>query len=243
MDLSIIIPCYNEEKRLLITFTKIYNFLVNKGRKTEIIFINDGSRDKTQIIIENICRKLEKDNLIEAKIVSQKINRGKGYAVKIGIAKAVGKHILICDADLSTPITELEKLLPYSEEYHLVIGSRKQKGSEIKKYQPVVRVLLGKSYSLVSKYLLRVNINDFTCGFKLIKRASAKEIAAKMTIDRWAYDSEILKIAEIHKMPIKEVGVVWWDDRGTKVRILPDILRSSTDLFKIIINSVFGKYN
>lgn len=243
MELSIIIPCYNEEKRITRTSQKIFDYLFAKKMKTEIIFVDDGSIDKTHVVLEGICKKLDGHPLIKTKIITGRENHGKGHAVKTGIIKASGRHILICDADLSTPITELEKLLQHTVRYELVIGSRKQIGAEIIKSQPALREFLGKSYSLMSKIILGVDINDFTCGFKLIKKEAAKEIADRLTINRWAYDSEILKIAKIRNHAIKEVGIIWRDDRGTKVKIMTDVFSSFTDLLKIVANSLLGKYD
>lgn len=242
MKLSIIIPCYNEEKRLSKTFKKIFDYLSTKKMKTEIIFVDDGSIDKTRLVLEYICKKLDGHPLIKTTIITGKKNRGKGHAVKTGIIKASGRHILICDADLSTPITEIEKLFRYVVEYELIMGSRKQNGAKIIKSQPVLREFFGKSYSLMSKIILGVDVKDFTCGFKLIKREAAKEIAKRLTINRWAYDSEMLKIAKTQNYAMKEVGIVWRDDQQTKVRILRDILGSFTDLLKIAANSLMGKY-
>ncbi|OGK25394.1 hypothetical protein A3A46_00105 [Candidatus Roizmanbacteria bacterium RIFCSPLOWO2_01_FULL_37_13] len=243
MELSIVIPCYNENGRIGNTIEKILKYLLLKKKKTEIIFVNDGSTDETEIIIKNAIKKTDRNKIIYAKIVNYTTNRGKGYAIRQGIQKASGKYILLCDADLSTPITELDKLKKYISKYDLVIGSRKQKDSSVVKAQSPTRELLGKSYSFLSKIILGVNINDFTCGFKLLEKNKAKTIARKMTIARWGYDSEMLKIATFLKYKIKEVGVIWKNDEKTKVKLSHDIFSSFYDLIRIFTNSILRRYD
>src|SRR3989338_4045425 len=170
MELSIVIPCYNEEKRIKKTIDNILKYLHQKKKKTEIIFVNDGSTDETKIIIKHAIKKFKSNNIIYAKMVDYAINQGKGYAIKQGIQKSSGKYILLCDADLSTPITELDKLKKYISKYDLVIGSRKQKDSSVVKPQSPTREFLGRTFSFLSKIILGVNINDFTCGFKLLDK-------------------------------------------------------------------------
>lgn len=242
MKLTLVIPCYNEERRLGQSFKKIAKFLLLKKIKTEIVFVNDGSSDHTLNLLETIKKNLKKNKSIDIKIVSYQKNRGKGYAVKMGIFEATGDNILLCDADLSTPIKEYEKLAEYINDYELVIGSRRQTNAQVIKPQSLARTFMGRSYSFFSKVTLRVNVNDFTCGFKLIRNSAAKKIAEKMLIDRWAYDSEILKIATVLKYKIKEVGISWYNDRGSKVRLLKDIFGSFRDLLKITFYSFLGKY-
>lgn len=243
MELSIVIPCFNEKYRIGNTIDSIIKYLLLKKQKTEIIFVNDGSTDETKIIIQNAIKKIKRNNIIFAKIVDYTINRGKGFAVKQGILMASGKYILLCDTDLSTPISELDKLKKYTDKYDLVIGSRKQKDSAVIKAQTPTREFMGKTYSYLSKIALGVNVNDFTCGFKLIRNKPAKIIARKMTIDRWSYDSELLKIAVLLKYKIKEVGVIWRNDEKTKVKLSYDIFSSFYDLIKIFTNSILKKYD
>ena len=243
MELSIVIPCYNEEKRIKKTIDNILKYLHQKKKKTEIIFVNDGSTDETKIIIKHAIKKFKSNNIIYAKMVDYAINQGKGYAIKQGIQKSSGKYILLCDADLSTPITELDKLKKYISKYDLVIGSRKQKDSAVVKPQSPTREFLGRTFSFLSKIILGVNINDFTCGFKLLEKNKAKIIARKMTIARWGYDSELLKIATLLNYKIKEVGVVWKNNNATKVKLSHDIFTSFYDLIRIFVNSILKKYD
>jgi len=243
MKLSIIIPCYNEEKRIEKSVDNIIKYINSEKLDTEFIFINDGSTDNTQHVLNKLGKKISWRYGITNTLINLEHNTGKGYALRKGIEKAKGETILLCDADLSTPITELKKLEKFIDSYDVIIGSRRQYGSRVIKPQSFLRTFLGKSYSKMSKTLLNVQINDFTCGFKLLRYKQAKEIAKRMKINRWAYDSEMLKIATIHKYPIKEVGVIWKNDKASKVNLVKDIMCSFTDLIKIIANSLLGKYD
>lgn len=241
MELTIVIPCYNEEKRLKTTLPKIRNYLLKKRFKSEIIFINDGSSDQTI----NILNKFAQSNRglpFQPKLISYAFNRGKGYAIKQGLLKARGESVLICDADLSTPIEFVEAFLKYIKNYDLVIGSRRQRDSKIELPQSIIRSTMGKIFSRISAIILDVKVNDFTCGFKLLKHTAAKHIAQKMVINRWAYDAEMLKIAVSNNYKIKELGVSWLNNPSTKVNLPTDIVVSFLDLIKIIINAKLKKY-
>lgn len=242
MELSIIIPCYNEEKRLLKSCKNILSYLKTHKIKSEIIFVNDGSIDQTKLVINQFCQEIKGNKYIFPRCISYAQNKGKGYAIKKGITEAKGDFILLTDADLSTPISELRKLKKFIDNYDLVIGSRKQKDSVIIKAQTPTREILGRGFSYLSKILLGVKVNDFTCGFKLFKKNQAKTIADKMTVNRWGYDSEIIKIAHIHNLKIKEIGVIWKNDEGSKVKLSADIFSSVIDLFRIIIYSKLKRY-
>lgn len=243
MELTIVIPCFNEEKRIKKSIENISSYLMQKKIGSEIIFVDDGSTDQTKTIISRFLKKLRRNKLINSKLIAYPQNRGKGFAVKQGILKASGNYILLCDADLSTPITELNKLKKYTNKYDLVIGSRKQKDSTVVKAQSLTREFLGKTYSYLSKIVLGVDVNDFTCGFKLLEKNKAKVIASKMTIHRWGYDSELLKIASLLNYKIKEIGVVWKNNEKTKVKLSHDIFSSFYDLIKIFTNSILKKYD
>jgi len=243
MRLSVIIPCYNEEKRIEESVDKIIKYIKSEKLDAELIFVNDGSTDNTQQILNKLNIKLTEKQRIRNCIISIENNTGKGYALRKGIRKAKGDIILLCDADLSTPITELGKLMGYINNYDLVVGSRKNNDSKIMKPQSFLRTFLGKTYSFMSRIILNVPLNDFTCGFKLIKNNVAKKIVKKMSINRWAYDSELLKIAEIHNFKLKEVGIIWQNDPCTKVKLSTDIIASLRDLIKIRMYSFFKKYD
>lgn len=208
-----------------------------------MILVNDGGTDGTEKVLLSLKKNLDRNKLIEIKILSYDTNRGKGFAIKKGILISRGDKILLSDADLSVPIKQLDKLLKFINDYDLVIGSRRQKGSKIIKPQSRTRMLLGRLFTFASRVILNVNVNDFTCGFKLIRKMAAKKIAKKMKINRWAYDAELLKIATIYGYKIKEIGVSWKNQEGTKVRLLTDIFTSFFDLIRIVYYALLKKYD
>lgn len=243
MKLSILIPCYNEEKRLPDTLKKIFDYFSKKKNRAEIIFVDDGSNDRTRHIILKTISRWKKSRYIAAQLISYQQNKGKGYAIKKGFLHTHGNLVLLCDADLSTPIEELEKFLPYIKNNDIVIGSRKHQDTVILKAQPIWRTIMGKVYSFLSKQILNLNVDDTTCGFKLFKKPIVKLLAHKMRINRWAYDSELLKIARIHNKKITEIGIRWHNQPNSKVRLIPDTLSSFVDLLRIVVFSLAGVYD
>lgn len=224
--LSIVIPLYNEEKRLDNIYS-IYEFLDKAKVDYEIILVNDGSNDETIKKVDQLPKKF-KYNLI-----TYYPNQGKGYAIKEGMLSAKGEYRLFTDIDLSTPIEELNKFLPHLTKYDVIIGSRKTKGSNLKKRQPFLRELLGKAFTLFSQLLLEVNVSDFTCGFKCFSKKAAEEIFKRQKISRWGFDSEILYIAKKLRYEIKEIPVNWTDDPLSKVKFPQAIISSLVDLYRI----------
>lgn len=233
--LSIIIPVFNEEKRIK-NLTKIVGYLKKKKYSWELIIVNDGSTDKTKKILLNLKKR------IKFQLLTYSQNIGKGFAIKTGMLSSKGKYRLFLDIDLSTPITEFEKFHPFLKKYGIIIGSRKMKTSNLIVRQSFVREILGKMFTLLSKEVLEVNISDFTCGFKCFSKKAAKEIFSRQKINRWGFDSEILFIGKSKNISIKEVPVTWKNVPGTKVRIPQDIINSLTDLIKIRLNSLRGIY-
>lgn len=233
--LSVIIPVYNEEKRVK-NLTLIISYLRKQKYSWEIIIVDDGSTDKTKSILKSLRNK------IKFKVVSYSPNLGKGIAVKTGILKAKGKYRLFLDIDLSTPISEVKKILPHLKKYDIVIGSRKLKTSKLIERQPFIRETLGKMFTIFSQIILQLEVSDFTCGFKCFSQKAAEQIFSRQTINRWGFDSEILFIGKGRKFSIKEIPVTWIDDRRTKVKFPQDILNSLIELIKIRLNSHRGLY-
>ena len=242
MEISTVIPCYNEESRIRTSFREIVSFFKRKKYSCELIFVNDGSLDNTYFILKELAKSVNLNPGLKIEIIGYAKNQGKGYAVKRGINKAKGDFIFLSDADLSTPLSQLNKLIKFSQTFDLVIGSRKQPDAKVIIRQSLLREFLGRVFSYLSKVILQVSVNDFTCGFKLIKAKKAKLIAKKMVINRWGYDSEMLKIAAVNKYKIKEIGVIWKNDSRSKVKLSLDIFRSMVDLLTIYFNSLGHKY-
>jgi dolichyl-phosphate beta-glucosyltransferase len=215
MYLSIIIPCLNEEKRIEQTLYAINDFLKIKNYPScEILVVDNGSDDKTKEIVLNLMQTVEGLRLIE------RHSHGKGYAVKEGMLSAVGDYRLFTDADNSTDISHLDKLLSFAEEgYDVVISSRKAEGAVILNPQPPHRVFLGNLFQLIVKTIIPLGIHDTQNGFKLFTREAAEKVFRHQTIFYWAFDVEILAIAQRVGLRIKEVPITWRDDDRSAMRL------------------------
>jgi len=230
VHLSLIIPAYNEEQRIAVTLDRIHDFLSSKKYDFEIILIDDGSRDGTVNVAA--ASKLAKENKLT--ILSNGLNKGKGFSVKTGIVNSGGEYILFSDADLSTPIEELDKLLGFIKNgYDIAIGSRALKDSEVKVHQSLCREVMGKAFNFLIKILLMNKLHDTQCGFKLFKSSAAKAIASNMKIDGFSFDVEMLYLAVKYGYSIKEVPVVWRNSPKSKVNPLIDPAKMFFDLIKI----------
>src|SRR3989344_1742431 len=179
--LSIIIPLYNEEKRLA-GLEQVRSFLKLQKFSSEIIVVNDGSTDSTLKLLQVLQKKLG------LTIVDYKLNRGKGYAIKTGMLSASGSYRLFMDVDLSTPIQEFEKFKQYIAEFDVVIGSRKVPQANLIRRQNLVRETFGKAFTLLSQVVLGMGVSDFTCGFKCFSAKAADDIFTGSKIERWGFD-------------------------------------------------------
>ena len=232
MEISVIIPCFNEAKVIAKTLKEVQKFLENNFSKFEIIIADDGSRDRTLDIVKQFTG---------IKILRNLTNRGKGYTVAKGVREAKGRMILFMDADNSTAITELVKLQPFIEEYSLVIGSRALPDSIIKQEQSKLKVWLGRSGNIFIKLLLTPGIQDTQCGFKLFDR-SVKKLFEKLTINRWGFDFELLFLARKNGLKIKEVPIVWQNNADSRVTAW-NYFQTLGQVFKVRINYLLKKYD
>ena len=221
-----IVPCYNEAKRIN-NLVEIVQHLRGLDKTWELIVVNDGSRNDTLTKLRVLNKKFP------FRLITYKTNRGKGYAVKTGMLKAVGKYRLFLDVDLSTPIAQMEKLNESIIRYDVVIGTRKLKGAKVLVHQPLIREKLGVAFTFLSQLVLNTNISDFTCGFKSFSGEASERIFQKTRIYRWGFDSEVLFLAKKYGFSIKEVPVVWKNDDRTKVRFPNDIFNSFRELLAI----------
>lgn len=225
MNLSVVIPAYNEETRIEKTLRKIQHYLSSSGYSFEIIVIDDGSKDKTALIIEKF------NNVI---LLKNEKNYGKGYSVKRGMLQAHFDYVLFTDADLSTPIEEVEKLLYHlKDNYDIAIGSRALKESKIISPQKKVREGAGKLFNVLVQWLLLPGIYDTQCGFKCFKKEVVKDIFSKTKICGFSFDVEALYIAKKLGYNIKEVPVMWENSLPSRVNILKHPLQMILELVKI----------
>lgn len=235
MEISVVIPAYNEEKRIEPTLKKVINYLENNFDKYEIIVVDDCSTDNTNKIVS----KYKKNNI---KILRNKKNKGKGYSVKRGIQNAKYPLVLFSDSDLATPIEELGEFMNHIKEYDIIIASRNMKESYIKVKQPLYRQFMGKTFPLLVNLIALRGFKDTQCGFKLFKTDIAKKIVSLQTLKGFSFDVEILFIAKKLGYKIKEVPVVWIDKEDSKVSPIKDSIKMLVDLFKIRYNNLLGKY-
>jgi dolichyl-phosphate beta-glucosyltransferase len=229
--LSIVIPCYNEEQRLPSTVERIERYLDGTGVSYELILVDDGSSDGTRKVMD-----AEAERHPRVRIEALPQNRGKGRALAAGVAVARGAEILITDADLSTPIEEVEKLQAALDAgAGVAIASRALKGSRVEVSQPIYRVVMGKAFNLLVQVVLLPGIWDTQCGFKLFRAEVAKDAFGALTTDGFGYDPEVLYRAKKRGVRIAEVPVVWRNSAPTKV----SPIRSSLDMFKHVVGIRF----
>ncbi|WP_227762450.1 dolichyl-phosphate beta-glucosyltransferase [Zhaonella formicivorans] len=230
--LSVIIPAYNEEKRLPGTLERIHQYLQKKGFAYEIIVVDDGSRDKTVWVAEEFKKK--DSNL---RIVKNPRNMGKGFTVRNGMLNGRGRYLLFTDSDLSTPIEEFDRFLPRFEQgYDIVIGSRALRDSVIKVSQPWYRVFMGKTFNLIVRTMFWTRIKDTQCGFKCFTREAARAVFPRQTVWGFGFDVEVLFIARKLGYKICEFPVEWSDSPDTKVNAIKDSAKMFWELLKIRLN-------
>jgi dolichyl-phosphate beta-glucosyltransferase len=236
--LSVIIPAYNEEKRIGNTLLSIDHYLSKQDYSYEIIVVNDGSTDKTAQIVRIFT------NLVKnLKLIDNQENHGKGWVVRQGMLAAQGKYRIYVDADNAISIDQIEGFWPYLKQgYDLVIGSIEVKGAKVEERAAWYRRLLGKW----SKYLIRLltiwEIHDSQRAFKLFPAKVAEEIFSRQTIERWGFDFEILVIAKKLGYKIKELPVTWINPGESKVT-LKSYWRTLKELLKVKWNLIKGKYD
>jgi dolichyl-phosphate beta-glucosyltransferase len=231
--LSVVIPAFNEEQRLPRTIEQIERYLDGKQVSYELILVDDGSTDATRHVMAAAAARNEK-----VRVEALPANRGKGRALATGVALARGDEVLVTDADLSTPIEELEKLeAALKNGAGVAIGSRSVKGSRVEVHQPVYRVLMGKAFNLIVQLVLLPGIWDTQCGFKLFRADVAHDVFAALTTDGFGYDPEALYLAKRRGVRIAEVPVVWRNSAPTKVMAI----RSSLDMFKHVVRVRFRR--
>ncbi len=239
MDISIIIPVYNEADRIGHSLKKITTYFSRQKYQYEIIIVDDGSQDNTLSVINNFC-----NNNHPIKIFSYMPNRGKGYAVKLGMLKGKGKYRLFTDADLSTPIEEIGPMVAYLEDgYDICIASRALTESQIIINQPAYRQTMGKIYSLIVSLFLALPFHDTQCGFKCMKGTVADVIFPKLIVERFGFDPEILFVAQGMGYSIKEFGAKWTNSPMTKVNLLSDPLNMFGAIIKIRYHAWKGHYS
>ncbi len=229
--LSVIIPAYNEAERIGPTLDRVGDYLARFPHRSEILVVDDGSSDATFDLVSRWSR-----NGLTCRIVKNGRNRGKGYSVRHGVREASGRLLLVSDADLSTPIEEMEKLLPRVERegYAIAMGSRGLKESRIEIRQPWFRERMGKIFNGIIRVLTAIPFRDTQCGFKMMVREEILPVLADCRIDRFCYDVEMIYLAMQRGLLVAEVPVRWKNSEPSRVRVVRDSCRMLYDTFRIL---------
>ena len=237
---SIVIPAYNESQRLGPTLDKILAFVAAQQWETEILVVNDGSKDNTAEIVNAYSK-----NYPNVRLVQNPGNRGKGFSVKNGMLHASGDILLMTDADLSSPIEESTKLFQTIESgsCDVAIGSRWIDPSLQTVRQPWFRQIGGRGLNLLIRAILGLGFKDTQCGFKAFSSRAAKALFPLQQVDRWGFDPELLFLAKRLGFVTEEVGVHWANDERTKLNPFRDAFRILQDTVQVRRNALAGKYD
>lgn len=226
---SIIIPCYNEGNKLINNVNKLIEYLYTINiSEYEILIVDDGSTKDTK----DICESIAVSNKC-VKFISYEKNQGKGEAVRVGIENSKGGYILFMDADLSTDISAISKVINLKDNYDVIIGSRRNKETVLVKKQPLLRRITGKCCSILTNFIIPLHLGDTQCGFKAFEGEFAREMVLKQKLKGFAFDVEYLYIAKLNNKKIKEIGIIWENDEDSKVSLLKSSIRFFADLFEI----------
>lgn len=215
-SLSIVIPAWNEARRLGRSLARIRDYAARVEGRVELVVVDDGSQDGTADVVRGF-----EPGPLTVRLLVNPTNRGKGYSVRQGMLAATGTAALMCDADLSTPIEEIEKLWAWLDGGHdIVIGSRDLAGAQLDPPQPRARRMVAWGLRVLRQRLLVPYLHDTQCGFKLFRRDAAREVFARQKVNGWLFDCEVLGIADRLGYRIKEVGVLWQNDPDSRVNML-----------------------
>lgn len=241
-EISIIIPAFEEQDRLGESVIKILEYIKRENLSAELIIVDDGSDDETAEIGRKFCAKYPE---IQSNVIRYETNRGKGFAVKTGLLAAQADIALFSDADLSTPIEELPKLVEpiKSGEFDLTFGSRALDRSLIGVHQPWRREQGGKVFNFIVKTLTGLPFWDTQCGFKAFNLQKFRPLLDVMQIDRFGFDVEFLYVANLRGLKLKEIPVRWDHDERTKVNVFRDSQRMFNEVRLIRKNAKKGIYD
>ncbi|HEY9680703.1 MAG TPA: dolichyl-phosphate beta-glucosyltransferase [Oculatellaceae cyanobacterium] len=237
-EISVVIPAYNEQKRLPSTLQSVHGYLTSKNYDFEIIIVNDGSSDGTVDTVQEFAKHHE-----GVRLISYTQNQGKGYAVRQGMLAANGDKVLFNDADGSSPIYELEKLSASLQKgFGVAIGSRAKQDASRTVNALAYRKFMGNFFNFIVQSLLLKGIQDSQCGFKMFTHEATQSIFSVAKENGFAFDVEILHVARMRGYKIDEVPINWTNVDGSKVNLVLDSSKMFMDVVKIKLRSLFGAY-
>lgn len=234
--LSIIIPAHNEEQRLPHTLEQVADFLSRQDFSSEIIVVENGSSDRTLALAQIYAQRIPNLRVLHS------TERGKGLAVNMGMLAARGRYRFFADADLSMPIAEVARFIPPAlPDAQVAIGSREAPGA-VRYDEPSYRHVTGRVFNTIVRLLALPGLEDTQCGFKCFRGDIADEVFPLQTISGWTFDVEVLFIARRRGYRIVEVGIPWYFNADSKIRVARDASRMFLDLINIRLNAWAGRY-
>jgi dolichyl-phosphate beta-glucosyltransferase len=239
LSYSIVIPAYNESQRIASSLDKIIAFVTEQHWPTEILVVNDGSRDNTSEIVREYAKTHPSVRLIE-----NPGNRGKGYTVRHGMSQATGDILLFSDADLSSPIQESKKLFAAIQSgADVAIGSRWLQAELQTERQPFYRQVFGRMFNLLLRITLGLKYKDTQCGFKAFTRKAAQTLFPRQRIERWGFDPELLFLSLKYGFRVEEIPVEWAHDDRSKINPVTDGFKMFLEMLHIRWSDLTGKYD
>jgi len=233
--ISIVIPVYNEEKRIHLFLPRVIEFVQHKDFSCEIVVVDDGSTDQTVALVDEMLHRQLPD---QYRIIQLLKNSGKGAAIRKGMLEAAGEYIFFIDADGSTSIEEIDRFIPqFADEIDIYIARR-----TLKQKAPLKRKFFGYGYILLANFLLRLGVSDITCGFKCYRKGCVQTIFSRQRLNNWSFDAENILVARKHGYRIKEIEVAWEHTPGSKVRVFKNVIVCGLDLLRIKANDLKGLY-
>lgn len=234
--LSIVIPAYNEERRLPKTLEQVMAFITSQNYPAEVLVVENGSTDHTLAVGQSFAERYPQIRLIHNP------ERGKGLAVKRGMLEAHGDFRFMCDADLSMPIQEVKRFLPPQlDEYDIAIASREAPGA-VRYNEPYYRHFIGRGYNLLIRWLALPGLHDTQCGFKCFRGEVAEDLFIRQTFSGWSFDVEVLFIGRVRGYKIVELPIPWYYNAESKIKVLGDSFNMGRDLIKMRLNALRGVY-
>ena len=234
--LSIVIPAYNEEHRLLESLEQVFAFVQAQTYSAEVFVIENGSQDRTFEVAKSYTERYPQLRVLREK------KRGKGQAVRLGMLEARGEYRFMCDADLSMPVTEINRFLPPAlTEFDIAIASREAPGA-VRYNEPQYRHLGGRAVNLMIRLFALPGLHDTQCGFKCFRASVAEKLFSLQTLTGWSFDIELLYIARKHNYRIVELPIPWYFNPESKLNVVQDAARMGLDIFMIHLNALRGAY-